>query len=234
MFMKSKSNLILACSNVEDLIRTVKSYEGFADETVICWMGWDDFDYKTIVDFIVYKTPASLTVAPFNQLFLHGFSEMFNQLASYAKNDLVFLTGVGNDLVKNYNLPTEPQFDCYSYLREDGFLAHTMYDKNKLHLKWCIHEELKDRSKLDLRPQFKAAEIPKAPNPFYDRVREIVYNEQYRKVLDGESLVNVDWTRWILRHEPEIRAALAKDAILYKAFQTGDLEMLNYAKNNHG
>jgi hypothetical protein len=223
MFMRLKSNLILACSNPADLIRTVKSYEGFADETTIGWMGWD-------VDVFSVKSTDKVWVIPFNYLFRFGFAETFNELAKYAKHDLVFITGVGNDLVENYNIPCEPQFDCYSYESADGFKNHTMWDKTKTELQWCIHEELKDRTKLDPRPQFRAAEIPKQPNPFYDRVREIVYNEQYRKVLDGEDFVNPDWTRWILRHEAEIRAALAKDPILYKAFQTGDLDMLNYAK----
>ena len=225
--MRLKSNLILACSNTDDLIRTVISYEGFTDETVIGCMFWDESEMLEINTELIN---AFRVLLPFNYLFLNGFAATFNYLAKYAKHDIVFLTGVGNDLGENYKVPIEPQFDCYSYLRLDGFSAHTMWDKTKTELQWCIHEELKDRSKLDPRPQFKAAEIPKYKNPFYDRVREIVYNEQYRKVLDGEDKVNPDWERWVFRHEAEIRTALAKDPILYKAFQLGDLEMLNYAK----
>jgi hypothetical protein len=228
--MRLKSNLILACSNPADLIRTVKSYEGFADETVIGYMFWDNTELEIVKNALPFGVKYNTIELSFNSLFLWGFAEAFSFLAKFASNDIVFLTGVGNDLVENYNIPCEPQFDCYSYQSADGFKNHTMWDKTKTELQWCIHEELKDRTKLDPRPQFRAAEIPKTPNPFYDRVREIVYNEQYRKVLDGEDFVNPDWERWIFRHEAEIRAALAKDPILYKAFQTGDLEMLNYAK----
>ena len=219
------SCIILSPSNPTDTIRTVKSYLPYLDEVIIGDLFYYGFEREQLELAFMNESKVRLRKMPFNEVFNKGFANVFNQCAAIAKNDIVFITGVGNDLVKWNNYAIEPKYNNWAYLIEHtGFIGQTMYNRKELKLQWCIHEEVKGVRRFDDRPQYVVNDIPKEFNPLYDKVREAVYYEQYRKVLDGEDKVNEDWERWCFRHEAEIRSKCSGN--VYDALKTGDKSLL--------
>lgn len=208
----------------ECLIETVNTWLPEVDEVIIGDVMIRHQDRSRYVNHFENEPKIKAVLLDFNTLFKQGFATTFNQLAAKASNDLVVFFGVGNVLECPIKAPSVKTHNCFGYRRNDGFLCHTFYKRSELTFRYSIHEELEGDVRFDNNPHFHIGDIAKDQHAIYEDVKEIVYFEQYRKILDGEGTTHPGWVNFCKRNEAAIRDVLKSKGRRYEAFAYGDLE----------
>lgn len=223
--------------NTIALKRTIDSLSGIIDEVVVgsvCIFPEDEKIIETYGNDINLK----IIKLPFNQIFKNGFSNILNQLASHATNDLIFYLNVGEILISDKNElinRVSPSYNVY-YIDHPLEKHHWYRVYNRKELQWggIIHEELVGNFKACSVPLFTFDDTPKDDtDEFYAKimndVKECVYFNQYIKLAEQPQLranTNAGWTKFATEGYHSFIERLHQKGDMYEAMLTGDYELL--------
>ena len=173
--------------NINALKRTVDNMSQLCDEVIFGDMLIFEEDRKKLFEIFKGYNNIWFVQTPFNFIYKNGFAHTLNELAKFAKNNLVIYMNVSEVIDKNLNkdLITD-QYNCYSFNHATD--PHTWvrcYDKRYLGWSGFIHEVVVPRTpddKLLLCPEhlFMMADTEKdMDDPFkakvFNDVKELVY-----------------------------------------------------------
>lgn len=224
---------LLAHGNPIELINTIDSWYG-VDEVIIgdLFILNEDRDYF----HANYKNRVHTLVVPlpFNYIFKNGFSNTMNFVTNHSRNDWVIWTGIADRLASDI-IPPSGNFNCLGFTGlHNGHLYSNFYNKKEMHFDGLIHEEVIPlpgfEKRLDYNPHFSIQEVAKDADErkaaIYNDVKQIVYCEQYRRIVKHPELKGITADYWVniaKKEYNDILITLTRKAGRYNAFRTGDI-----------
>lgn len=241
IFQKKKRMITLITptqGNPLALKRTIDSLEGVINEVIVgsvCIFKEDEELIQSYESEINLK----LIKMPFNYLFLNGFSNALNLLASYATNDWVVYLNVGEVVETgkdNILKKISNDYNCY-YLDHATETHHWYRVYNRKEMQWggLLHEELSgDWRPCSDVPLFRFADTEKdMSDEFYAKcmnaLKECVYFNLYLKLAEQSHLIdntNHGWVSFAKEGFHGFIERLHAKGDMYEAFITGDKELL--------
>lgn len=244
--------ITMGAGNVEALGKTLESFKGLCDEVVYGDLLLFDEDRKRLGDYKEKYNLKSIRF-DFNLIFEEGFSALLNRLAALATNRWVIYMNTGE--VIDSVVPSVEKSKVKELILDKGLFSNTFYfdhatDPHKwfrlydrTELKWSgrIHEELRHKNKSledsinphNDEPAFRMKDLEKDLNDPYkawvfNDVKEIVYFEQYRRIVENPSLLEGTNEYWLWHARENYlsfveRLEAKKDR--YEAFKKRDLVM---------
>lgn len=234
--MDKKITLItMGQSNPVALKRTMDSFKGIVDEIIFGDLLIFDSD-RTIIEKYQENYNLNIVKLPFNFIFFNGFAHTLNELATHATNDWVLYMNVSEVMDGTHPIKEQmsKEYNCYPF--DHGVDPHRWFRLyNRKELKWggLIHEEVTG----DLRPCpfniFRMADTEKdLDDPFKAKVsndvKELVYFEQYLRLIDHPELrgnTHQGWIDYATRDYDSLKERLLKKGKRYEAFLLGELTM---------
>lgn len=244
--MEKKITLItMGQGNPVALKRTMDSFKGIVDEIIFGDLLIFDSD-RAIIERYQEEYNLKIVRLPFNFIFENGFAYTLNELASHATSDWIWYMNVGEVLDGDHPIKAQISelYNCYSL--DHAVETHRWFRfYNRKELKWggIIHEEVvgewrhcpfnlcrfadtekdgcgKDEKGNDVLLTFEAR--------VYNDVKEIVYWNQYLKLIDHPELRGVTNQHWIDHAKADydsFQERMEKKGKRYEAFLTGNLTM---------
>lgn len=218
------------------LKRTLDSFRPFFNEVIFGDMCLFEEDRKLIQS---YQQEYNMKIVqyPFNHIFIHGFSSILNNLATYASNDLVLYMNVSEIIDPN----TKPEI-VYTDFHNAFFFTHAteqhhwyrMYNRKEVEWQGLIHEELRPLPGVEGKPynipSFQMADTEKDMDDsfkakVYNDTKELTYFNQYIKLVEQPHLVgitNEGWVEYAKDSYGSLKERLKKKGDRYLAFQQGN------------
>lgn len=243
--------ITMGAGNVEALGKTLESFKGLCDEVVYGDLLLFDEDRKRLDDYKEKYNLKSIRF-DFNLIFEEGFSALLNRLAALATNRWVMYMNTGE--VIDSVTPSVTKSKVKELILDKGLFYDTFYFDhatdphkwfrfyNKTELKWSgrIHEELRHIDKNERirkdpndEPAFRMKDLEKdLSDPYkawvFNDVKEIVYFEQYRRIVENPKLLEGTNEYWLWHARENYlsfveRLEAKKDR--YEAFKKRDLKM---------
>jgi hypothetical protein len=179
---------------------------------------------------------------PFNYIFNNGFSAILNDLINYSANDLCIYMNcsevieAGRDGILTTIGENNECNTFYFDHKTDGHRWFRLGRKSELKWAGIIHEALgpMDDYRPHHRPLFTMCDLPKDnENAFksrcYDFCKEIVYFNNYRKLVDTPELLgNTDpgWLKFSKDNYQSFIDRMENKGSFYRAFLENDIELL--------
>lgn len=247
IYQKNKKMITLITptqGNPIALKRTIDSFKGVVNEVIVGSVCVFPEDNEKIVSY-GSEIFVKLINLPFNYIFKNGFSATLNVLASYATNEWVVYMNVGevihsgkDDILSKLS----NRVNCY-YIDHPTELHYWYRVYNRTQLQWSgiIHEEVSGNRVSDPTPLFTFDDTPKDSDDkfkeaVYNDIKELVYFNQYLKLVDQPYLIgntNAGWVQFAKDGFHSFIERMHKKGNRYEAFITGDLQMyLEDAKIN--
>lgn len=241
IFQKKKRMMTLITptqGNPIALKRTIDSLKGVVNEVIVgsvCIFKEDDELIQSYESEINLK----LIKMPFNYLFLNGFSNALNLLASYATNDWIVYLNVGEvvELGKENILNRlSNDYNCF-YLDHATETHHWYRVYNRKEMQWggILHEEITGKEVRGCNdvPLFRFADTNKDDADEYyaavcNDVKELVYFNLYLKLAEQSHLIdntNQGWIAFAKEGYHGFIERLHKKGVRYDAFIQGNLQM---------
>jgi uncharacterized protein YdbL (DUF1318 family) len=233
--------------NVNALKRTVDNviehFQGRVDEVIV----GDLCVFKEDSEAINFVRTIPL---PFNFLFEQGFGSTLNQIAAFAKNDLILYLNVGEIVEANMNIELLNQgYNCFQFNHAtDPHKWTRLYNRRAMQWSGRIHEEVIGDKNLCPSLLFTMADTEKdSHDPFkaqvYNDIKELVYFNQYVKLVDSpaeKGATNEGWVNYAKDGYESLVSRLNAKGKRYEAFKEGDLqkyldncqEFENFENNN--
>lgn len=243
--------ITMGAGNVEALGKTLESFKGLCDEVVYGDLLLFDEDRKRLGDYKEKYNLKSIRF-DFNLIFEEGFSALLNRLAALATNRWVIYMNTGE--VIDSVIPSVTKSKVKELILDKGLFSDTfyfdhatdphkwfrLYDKTELKWSGRIHEELRHIDKNERirkypndEPAFRMKDLEKdLSDPYkawvFNDVKEIVYFEQYRRIVENPSLLEGTNEYWLWHARENYlsfveRLEAKKDR--YEAFKKRDLVM---------
>ncbi len=240
------SGITMLSGNVIILEETIKSLLTICDEVVIgdlivfpedrerlCW-------YQTKYNIKIIKLP-------FDNLFKNGFSFVLNLLAAEASNNTVLYLNTSEVIEKDNGVLgiVSPEYNCYHFDHgTDRHRWHRFYDKRELQWSGRIHEALEALRGCEFRPYhkpiFRMADKEKDMQSafkayIFNSIKEITYFRNYMSILDEPETIGATdpgWIPFVKDNYDYWKNKLEGKGDIYKAFVTGDYDLLMKSINN--
>lgn len=240
--MKTGLTLVtMAQGNPKALYQTFKSFWGIVDEIIFGDLTLFSEDSELIKS---YQNEFNLKIVkyPFNYIFANGFSSILNSLISHSTNEYCIymncseIVEEGRDNILNTINNNSECNTFYFDHKSDGHRWFRLGKKSELHWDGLIHEALGPLD--DYRPYHRAlftmCDLPKDnDNPFksrcYDFCKEIVYFNNYRRLIDDPHLIGNTDPGWLVFAKDNYQSFIDRmenKGDFYRAFLTGDIELL--------
>lgn len=237
--------ITMGAGNLDALTKTLDSFKFLCDEVVYGDLLLFGDDKERLYKEIAPKYNMVVTQPGFDHIFKNGFSSVLNILAGKASNDWVLYMNTSevmdtdnvmsksNEILemvktvgKDYNtLFFDHATDPHSWFR--------LYNRRELWWSGRIHEEVTGMSVRPYKkyPAFRMKDLEKdLHNPFkawvFNDVKEIVYFEQYRRIVENPELLegtNEYWLWHARENYASIVERLEAKGQRYEAFKLGDL-----------
>lgn len=240
--MKTGITLVtMAQGNPIVLKETFKSFWGVVDEIIFGNMTLFWEDAKLIKS---YQNEFNLKIIeyPFNYIFKNGFSSILNSLISHSTNEYCIYMNCSEIIEEGRNsilntIKENP--DCNTFYFDHKTDRHRWFRlAKKSQLTWdgLIHESLGplDDYKPFHRPLFTMCDLPKDnDNAFksrcYDFCKEIVYFNNYRRLIDEPHLIGNTDPGWLVFAKDNYQSFIDRmesKGDFYRAFLEDDIELL--------
>lgn len=221
--------------NVKALKSTIESFKHVVDEFIIGDLCLFDDDVKAIEG---YMSEYNLKIVrlPFNSIFINGFSNTLNLLASYASNDLVLYMNVSEVMEEQVDFLDKITDEYNSYVFNHLTDPHRwvrLYNKKELQWSGLIHESVIGEHRTLETPIFTMKDLEKDSDSefkskVYNDLKELCYFNQYIKIIDQPHLLgatNPGWINFAQDGYHSFIERLHKKGNRYEAMITGDLKM---------
>lgn len=238
----------MAQGNPKALKETFDSFNGVADEIIFGDLTLFPDDAALIES---YKNYYNLKIVKyrFNYIFKNGFSFILNDMISHSTNDWNIymncseIVESGKDKIVE---TVQSNSECNTFYFDHGSDLHHWFRlnrKSELHWEGNIHEQSgpEENFRPYHKPLFRMADRPKdndneLKSRCYDFVKEIVYFNNYRKLIDNpEQLGYTDggWVKFAAENYQSFVDRMQNKGDFYRAFLRGDIDMLyRYVKES--
>jgi hypothetical protein len=173
---------------------------------------------------------------------------LLNILAGLATNDHVMYLNTSEVIEEDYGIleAVNKHTHCNAFFfihKTDPHRWYRLYNRHELQWSGKIHEQLSGEYYPFHKPAFCMKDLPKdMGDPFkaavFDTCKEIIYFKNYMEIIDNpEALGETDpsWIKFATDGYDSFKERLLAKGDAYKAFQTGDLDLLmNYVRNDPG
>lgn len=215
--------------NLNALKTTLESFKHICNEVIFGDLLIFDSDRDKLKD-IQKEYNLKVVELPFNYIFINGFAETLNTLASHSTNNIVIYMNVG-EIIDSELRELDTAFDawCFDHAN-DPHKWHRIYDKTKFSWSGVIHEEIIGNGGKSNEPVFRMRDTEKdIEDPFYSKVmndiKELTYFNQYFKIIkdpENRGATNIGWVNWAKDQEPKMEERLNLKGHRLTAFQNGD------------
>jgi len=231
----------MAQGNPKVLKSTFESLWGVVDEIIF----GDLTLFKSDANLIrTYTNEFNLKIVdyPFFYIYKNGFSSILNSLISHASNNMCIYMNcseVIQDGKDNILDIIHKNIECNTFYfdhENDPHRWFRMGDRSELSWDGLIHESMGPAESMRpyYRPLFRMKDLPKDnDNPFksrcYDFCKEIVYFNNYRKLIDNPELIgNTDpgWLRFGADNYQSFISRMESKGDFYRAFVEEDISLL--------
>lgn len=212
----------------------LSSFEGLVNDVVVgdlCVFQEDSKEINTI--YANTGTPYRTIPLPFNFIFEHGFGHTLNNIASFAKNDLILYMNVSEVVEANMKIDLlKGNYNCFNFNHAtDPHQWTRLYHKGRLQWSGRIHEEVIGDRNLCPSVLFQMADTEKdSTDEFksnvYNDIKELVYFNQYLKLVDNPSdrgATNEGWVKWAKDNYEHLKTRLEAKGERYNAMKECDL-----------
>lgn len=226
--------LTMGCGNVKVLKKTLESFSTVCDEVIYGDVILFQEDREVLLQ---YQRQYNIKIIPFafDHLFVYGFSDLLNQLADRATNDIVVYSNTSEIIERDNGILTSisKQYNCYFFDNaSDPHRWYRMYNRKELQWSGRIHESLIGEHRPYHKPVYRMQDLEKdMDDPFkakvFNDVKEIVYFRNYMSIVeDPDSLGGTDpgWIRFATDNYDNMKERLLKKGKRYEAFLEGDFK----------
>lgn len=229
--------LTMGQGNVLALKKTLESFKGVCDEVVYGDLLIFESDREVVKSYQKeYNT--RVVELPFNYIFKNGFSACLNTLASLATNDIVMYMNTSETIQTDNGIleiiKNNPDCNMFYFDHEtDKHRWFRCYNRKEMYWSGVIHEEVIGDARPYHKPIFRMADMEKdLDDPFkakvFDDVKEIVYFNQYLKLVDEpdkSGATNQGWVDFARDNYESMKYRLEKKGERYRAFIEDDFEL---------
>lgn len=223
--------------NVLALKKTLESFKGIVDEVVYGDMLLFEEDREVVMSYQKEFNLRRIEL-PFNYIFQMGFSNCLNFLISNAKNDMVLYMNTSEAIDEDYGIndiingsPDSNMF--YFSHRVESHRWFRCFDRRELQWSGQIHEEPRGIERPYHKPIFMMKDFEKDMDDsrkayIFNRVKEIVYDSNYLKLIDRPKEIgatNDGWIRFV-KDQYDVMKNRTLNHEFYEAFSTGDFYLL--------
>jgi hypothetical protein len=237
--------MTMGAGNVKALGKTLESFKGVFDEVIYGDMLLFNEDRALVKGYAMEYNMGILRM-PFNYIFKYGFSNTLNVLSELATNDIVLYMNTSEIIDEDYGVVDHVKYnkDCNAFYfthRTDPHRWFRMYNRNELKWSGVIHEQLAGDYRPYHKPIFMMADLEKdMDDPFkadvFNSVKEIVYFNNYLKIVDEPHLLgetDPGWIKFATDNYDSMKERMLAKGYLYEAFRTGDIHLLGAAITNY-
>ena len=234
------SLITMGQGNVIALKKTLESFKGVVDEVIYGDMLIYEED-REILNSYVADYQINVVSLPFNYIFHMGFSSVLNFLIGHAKNDMCIYMNTSEVIDEDYGINDiinrNPQCNMFYFNhRVEKHRWFRCFDRTTMLWSGFIHEEPRPTSDEE-RPYFKPIFMMKDEEKdmldskkayVFNRIKEIVYDSNYLKLIERPTLVGATNEGWIsfVKNQYETMKQRTLNHEFYEAFQTGNFRLL--------